>query len=516
MINMAQKQEVLLRFFRDGDSRSKISRDMGINRRTVRRYLEEYLAVLEKEKAEGTHVEGVLSSYVSEPPKYTRTNVPRPALTDEVIRQIDFFLNENERKRRDGMLKQLMLKKDIHEALLDKGFRIGYTTVCNYISKKKQLAMEAYIRQEYMPGESCEFDWGELYLIIGGEKKKMYMATFTSSYGNYRYAMLFEKQDTLAFMEAHIEFIVFAGGVFQEMVYDNMRVAVRKFIGRSEREPTRALLQLSGYYKFRYRFCNIGKGNEKGHVEKSIEVIRRKAFSRRYDFDSIAEANQHLLATCQRLNRQPLSGMDRTPEELFADEEKMLWRPEGRMACFVIEYLRVDKYSTVTYETNRYSVPDHLVGKTIEVKVFSSRLEFYALSKRICTHERRYGRKQWILDLSHYYRTLIKKPGALHSSVALKQSSSLIQELYHSYFSSTPKEFIELLLFCDKHEYSTEQLKGVVELLRKLSPHDISIDKIKALLGNTGTLASQVDENHQTVQYARQQLQEYSRMTGQN
>ena len=135
---MAQKQEVLLRFFRDGDSRSKISRDMGINRRTVRRYLEEYLAVLEKEKAEGTHVEGVLSSYVSEPPKYTRTNAARPALTDEVIRQIDFFLNENERKRRDGMLKQLMLKKDIHEALLEKGFRIGYTTVCNYISKKKQ------------------------------------------------------------------------------------------------------------------------------------------------------------------------------------------------------------------------------------------------------------------------------------------------------------------------------------------------------------------------------------------
>jgi hypothetical protein len=71
-------------------------------------------------------------------------------------------------------------------------------------------------------------------------------------------------------------------------------------------------------------------------------------------------------------------------------------------------------------------------------------------------------------------------------------------------------------MFCDKHEYSTEQLKGVIEVLRKLCPNDVSVDKIKALLGNTGTLANQIDENHQTVQYSKQQLEEYTRMTGKN
>ena len=60
MIKMAQKQEVLLRFFREGDSKSKISRDLRINRRTVRRYIEEYLAVLEKEKLIGNYMDGCL------------------------------------------------------------------------------------------------------------------------------------------------------------------------------------------------------------------------------------------------------------------------------------------------------------------------------------------------------------------------------------------------------------------------------------------------------------------------
>jgi len=273
MITMGQKQEVILRFFRDGDSKSKISRDLKLHRETVRKYITEYLQAKEKEKLEGHHIEGVLSSYVSKPPKYHRPVSVKKALTEEVRSKIDEYLEDNDRKCREGMRKQVMLKKDIHEALIERGYKIGYTTVCNYISQKKNQEREAYIRQNYMPGESCEFDWGELYLVINGEKRKVNMATFTSSYGNYRFAMLFEKQDTLAFMESHIEFVHFIDGVYQEMVYDNMRVVVRKFVGKSEREPTRALLQLSGYYKFRYRFCNVGKGNEKGHVERSI-VLR--------------------------------------------------------------------------------------------------------------------------------------------------------------------------------------------------------------------------------------------------
>jgi transposase len=516
MIKMGQKQEVLLRFFREGDSKSKISRDLRINRRTVRRYIEEYLAVQEKEKLCGEYMDGCLSSYVSQEPKYYRPEGIQRKLNQDICSQIDSYLEENDRKRREGMRKQIMLKKDIHEALLELGYSIGYTTVCNYIKGKKYQEREAYIRQEYTPAEACEFDWGEVHLIIGGVKRKLYMATFTSSYSNYRFAMIFERQDTLAFMESHIEFFMFIDGVYLEMIYDNMRVAVRKFVGRSEREPTRALLQLSGFYKFRFRFCNVAKGNEKGHVERSIEFVRRKAFGRRYEFDNVTDANKHLLDTCRRLNKQEVAGTGKTPEQFFAEEKKVLWKPEGRMACFFIEHFKVDKYSTISYQYNRYSVPDHLVGKSVDVKVFASKLEFYYLNDYVATHERCYARKQWILNLSHYYQTLLIKPRALHSSVALKQSSELIQKLYHSYFVSMPKEFIELLMFCDKHEYSYEHLQGVIDVLRGLCPNDISIDKIKALLGNTGTLAEQIDESQQTVQYAKQLLQEYTKMTGKN
>jgi hypothetical protein len=47
-------------------------------------------------------------------------------------------------------------------------------------------------------------------------------------------------------MESHNEFFAHIGGVFHEMVYDNMRVAVAEFVGRHEKQPTRALTNLSG------------------------------------------------------------------------------------------------------------------------------------------------------------------------------------------------------------------------------------------------------------------------------
>ena len=73
-----------------------------------------------------------------------------------------------------------------------------------------------------------------------------------------------------------------------------MKQAVKKFVGRNEKEATEDLIKISLYYGFKYRFCNIARGNEKGHVEKGVEFVRRKAFSIRTDFNSIEKANKHI------------------------------------------------------------------------------------------------------------------------------------------------------------------------------------------------------------------------------
>ena len=85
------------------------------------------------------------------------------------------------------------------------------------------------------------------------------------------------------------------------MVYDNMRVAVKSFVG-GDKKPTEALMKMSGFYCFEYRFCNVRAGWEKGHVERSVEYVRRKAFCLTDHFGDNILPRRHLNRVCMQVN----------------------------------------------------------------------------------------------------------------------------------------------------------------------------------------------------------------------
>jgi len=127
-------------------------------------------------------------------------------------------------------------------------------------------------------------------LTIAGKGKVLQMSVFTTAKGDYRSGDIYYNQKTENFLDTHANFFCEVEGSYREMVYDNTRVAVARFVGRNEKEPTEALLKSSIYYGFKFRFCNNYRANEKGHVERSVEYIRRKIFSKRDKFTSVEEA----------------------------------------------------------------------------------------------------------------------------------------------------------------------------------------------------------------------------------
>ena len=478
---MDTKQEIIRRYFREFDTIRKVARDLQVGRNTVRKTL---LAYAQSKEATDSGIDPkALQDYVSSPPAYDIQNRFKRKLTAEVEDMIKIQLDDNQRKRQEGLRKQIKRKIDIHEYLLKEGCEIGYTTVCNYIRDKELRQQEAYIKQLYLPGEECEFDWAEIKLVIGGIRRRLYLAVFTSAYSNYRFCRLFHRQDTLAFMEAHNEFFAHLGGVYQEMVYDNMKVAVKEFVGRSEKTPTVALVNLSGWFQFRWRFCNVRSGNEKGHVERSVEFVRRKAFCDIDEFDTLDAAQSHLLATCDHLNALPGS-TKKVPLQDLQQERSSLWVYPGAMECFLTHELKVDKYATVCFGTNHYSVPDMFCGRMVDVKVYSNELKVYYTHGLICSHDRNYGRSQWIITLDHYLKTLERKPGALHGSLALNQAPEPVREVYSRWFTNQARDFIELLQFCLQAQVDHQKLLEVAIYVSGICSGHVTADKIIALLGN--------------------------------
>ena len=508
MLKMVDIQSILLRYFRDGESIQSISSKLGIDRKTVRRYIRTH-----EKKFINPYSDTALAEIKREDYKYDSSKRERIKLTQEVQDKIDYYLLENKKKQQQGLRKQVKKAIDIHEYLLLDNIEIAYSTVSHYITQKKKYSQEAFIKQEYQPGYACEFDWGEVKLIINGTLQTFQLAVFTHSYSNYRFARLYHRQDKICFADSHIQYFSHLGGVVREMVYDNMRVAVSKFISRTKKEPTDILLEMANYYQFGWRFCNARKGNEKGHVERSVEYIRRISFCDKDKFIDINAANSHLNEALKNINkRKQRLANNKTADELLANEREHLYKAPTPYKYYQTEHSRVDKYSTVKFQKNSYSVPDDYVGKLLELRLYPEEIVIFYNQKQICVHKRSYKLQQWNICIEHYISTLMKKPGALHSSIVLKQADERLQQLYESFFINNAKEFIELLQYVFTNNIEIDDLCNKTSTVARVTPNDISKDKIIVLLENKEVNTVKKHSINQIESYSRDQINKTSQL----
>lgn len=516
MIELSKKQNVLLMYLREGKSQREIARETGVDRKTVRKYIKEYESKrMEIQQSDDPVQTGELIQELVEAPKYKVGVRKRRVMTKDIEQKVIAHLQENEEKLKKGLRKQLKKPIDIFEALEEEGIEISYSTVLRTIRQLEKKSKEAFIKGSYYPGDICEFDWGEVKVKIKGKWCKLQMAVFTSAYGNFRMAYLFTKQKMECFQEAHALFFQEASGVYKTMVYDNMRVAVKRFVG-TEKEPTEGLLKLSIYYGFSYRFCNVRKGNEKGHVERSVEVVRRKAFAFRDTFESIEEANQYLFEVCEKRNRKPQpSQQNQTAVECLKQEQENFLALPHPFDAARIQNVRVDKYSTVVIDQSHYSVPDHLVGAIIKVKIYSNRILCFYEEGKIADHIRLTGCHEWSLQLEHYVETLKKKPGALAGSTALQQADKKIKTIYDTYYNNRAKEFVELLQYI-KEESTLSEIERSIKELCRIHPSHVTTDKIKILCAkNRNTVVSSVPKSKETndiTEHAKANLKMYDEL----
>ncbi len=505
---MVDIQSILLRYFRDGESISHISTKLRLDRKTVRRYIR-----LHQKQSNSPYDESSISKGLIKDYSYNSSKRRGVRLTQEIQDKIDYYVSENLRKVNTGLQKQVMKAIDIHELLVSQKFEISYSTVSHYIAKKKKYSQEAFIKQVYKPGYACEFDWGEVKLTINGRLQTLQLAVFTHSYSNYRYAKLYHRQDMVCFADSHIQYFSHLGGVVREMVYDNVRVGVSKFVSRSEKEPTALLLEMANYYQFGWRFCNTRKGNEKGHVERSVELVRRKSFCHIDAFDDLDAANAHLDKALVNINKskQRLAN-NKTADELLQDEIEHLHIAPKPYRYYQTEHSRVDKYSTVRFKQNSYSVPDKYVGKILELRLYPQRIEIFVNDEPVCVHQRSYQLQHWQICIEHYLSTFIKKPGALHSSIALKQADARLQEIYNTHFVNKPKEFIELLQYIMLNKLGIDNLCAKVNAVSRLTPNDVSKDKVLVLLENKACVTPKKSAYGQTEHHSIIQINKLSKL----
>lgn len=277
------------------------------------------------------------------------------------------------------------------------------------------------------------------------------MAVLSSPGGNFRWCYLYSNCQKEVFMDSHVKFFKMIGGVYKEVVYDNMRNVVSKFIGKNEKELNEDLVKMSLYYGFKINVTNAFSGNEKGYVEGSVKYLRNQIFAEVYKFKSEEAAIEYMTSQLIKLNET----------SKIEEEKKYLLPAKPPLELATIRSSVVNKYSFVQLENNFYSVPDYLVGRTVTSKIYYNEILIYSNNEFVCRHKKIDGERQMSVDIKHYLKTFTEKPGALRNSLALK-SNPRLKSIYDIYYNTEPKKFIEII-----KKNKEKKLEEIEELLLK-------------------------------------------------
>jgi transposase len=373
---------------RDGKSIRQIARELGVGRDTVRKALNH-----------------------PQPQPYTLAQ-PRPAPTFGPFREIaEAILQADEAAPR----KQRHTAMQLFRRLGDEyGYAGGYDQVRRYLKARRLDGRETFIPLDHPPGHRAEADFGHIHADFPEGRREVPVLLVTWSYSNCPFAIALPTERTEAVLHGLVEAFAFFGCVPRELWWDNPRtVAVHLFRGRDRTLHPR-YAALASHYTFAPKFCLPARGNEKPRVEHRVFDLQRRWATPVPHVNDMEGLNAHLTRCCLA-ERASVSGASAEPVGVRFERDRAaaLPAPGRRFDACVLQPAQVDKYQTVRFDGNAYSVPRRWAFRPVTLKGYVGHVEVVADGQVVARHARSYDKGGRVLDPLHYLVTLERRPAAL-------------------------------------------------------------------------------------------------------
>jgi transposase len=375
---------------RDGMSIRQISRQFGHTRKTVRYVLNH-----------------------AEPPTPTPRARKAPLL-GPVVAIIDRILADDE----EAPPKQRHTAAQIHRRLRDEhDYPGGYAQVQRHVLKHRRRHRETFIPLGHLPGHRLEADFGHIHVDFPEGRKPVPFLVAAWAYSNAPFVLALPFERTEAILEGIVAAFEFFGEVPREVWWDNPRTVATLILKGRERQVHPRYAALASHYLFDPRFCMPARGNEKPDAESTVKAVQKRFATPVPRVANLDELNRFLRTWClaerDRVVRSlagPFTIKDRLAEDLASASPL----PRDRFeACVIHPAVAVDKYQSVAFDGNRYSVPRPFAFRLVTVKGFVDRVAIVSQGQVVATHQRSLEKSKMILDPLHFLATLDRKPGSL-------------------------------------------------------------------------------------------------------
>ncbi len=354
-----------------------------------------------------------------QPKGYTRSQPPPAPRLGSFHAVIDRILADDEsappKQRHTAMQLFRRLRDEYH-------YTGGYDQVRRYVGKHRRDHRETFIPLAHEPGQRLECDFGHIHVDFPDGRRLVPVLIATWAYSNYGFALAVPTERTEAILAGMVAALEFFGGVPREVWWDNPTTVVRQIFQGRERRPNPYYAALASHYAFEALFCMPARGNEKPRAETRVRVLQRQWATPVPRVADLATLNAYLRQRCLDEARRTVAGYTESIGVRFArDQAQALPLPAHRFDACISQPAQVDKYQTVRFDRNRYSVPRACAYRTVTVKGYLDRIDVVERTQIVAQHPRSYGRDEHVLDPLHYLATLSRRPAALDHAPVLRQ-----------------------------------------------------------------------------------------------
>jgi transposase len=369
----------------EGRSQRAVARELGLARVTVRKYLDQAVAV-------------------------RRVTVTRSRPVWEAVGpRVEALLAESVQWTGG---KQRLTATRLHELLVAEGHRVGVTVVKAAVAEWKRQRREVFVPLTYRPGDLAEVDFFEVLVEVSGVRRKAWLFLMRLMYSGRDFAWIYDRQDQISFLDGHVRAFAHFDGVPARVAYDNLRAVVVRILVGGARTLTPRFTALASHYLLEACFCRPGEGHDKGGVESRGKAIRQQALVPIPIGPTLAGINEALLARMDARLDTIRDAAGQTIGARFAEEHRVCRRVPLPFAPEATTVATCSPRALVRLEGAYYSVPSRWAGLDLVVRIGATTVTIIGRDGTPIGHpRRRFGQRS--IDYRHYVSELARKPQAV-------------------------------------------------------------------------------------------------------
>jgi transposase len=383
-VTVIEIREVLRLWLRDDMGLRKIAEAAGVDRKTVRRYVEAAEAAgLVRDGGQGQLSDELLGVVVE---------TVRPSRPSG--RGASWQACEAERDRIKGWLEKDLEVTKIHDLLGRRGIEVPYRTLHRFAAEEL-----GYRRQpstvpvvDGKPGEELQIDFGRMGLMFdpqAGRRRAVWALIFTAVVSRHMFVWLSFRQTLEDVIEGCEAAWGFFDGVFAVVIPDNLKAVVDQADPLNPRiNPT--FLEYAQARGFVIDPARVRKPTDKPRVERMVQFVRG-SFWAGEDFADLADAQRRAETWARVRAGMRIHGtIAARPAEVFAVLEApvLLAAPESRYDTPTWTKAKVHRDHHIQVGRALYSVPGELIGQQVDVRADSKLVKILSRGQVIKIHPR--------------------------------------------------------------------------------------------------------------------------------